>query len=209
MDTKGHITPFSQNKSYTHVIVDASSHFVVTVPLKSNNVKTAVKILLNHWIVKFGPPVYLGSEYISTVMAHLCTLMSIRHSPRTPYSPWTNGLVEVENKNLGTHILTTFLRYTFLQNTPKDWAHQVHMYAFAHNSQLFPVLNASPHELVFHSRPLVPLTFALNPYRHKNNTCISHYCTQLPEHSHYDKTDLNPFVYKTLSKPLPQWFLAV
>ena len=35
------------------------------------------------------------------------------------------------------------------------------------------------------------------------------YIPQLPEHSHYDKTDRNPFFYKTLSKPVPQWFLAV
>ena len=29
------------------------------------------------------------------------------------------------------------------------------------------------------------------------------------EPSHYDKTDLNPFFNRTLSKPIPQWFLAV
>ena len=89
MDTKGPITPSSQNKHYIHVIVDAFSHFVVTVPNKSNNAKTAVKTLLHHWIVKIGPPIYLvtdrGSEYSNTDMAHLCTLLGIRHSPRTPY----------------------------------------------------------------------------------------------------------------------------
>ena len=132
MDTKGPITPSSQKKSYIHVIVDAFSHFVVTLHIKSNNAKTAVKTILHHWIVKFGPPIYLdtdcGSEYTNTDMAHLCTRMGIRHFPRTPYSPWTNGLVEVQNKNPGTQIRM------FLQNTPEDWAHQVHMYAFAHNS---------------------------------------------------------------------------
>ena len=192
MDTKGPITPPSQNKSYINVIADAFSHFVVTVPIKSNNAKTAVKTLLHHWIVEFGPPIYLvtdrGSEYINTDMAHLCTLMGIRHSPRTPYSPWTNGLFEVQNKNLGRHI---------------------RMYAFAHNSQPLSTLNISPHELVFHIRPRIPLTFDLNLNRNKNNTCISQYCSQLPEHSHYDETDLNPFFYTTLSNPIPQWFLTV
>ena len=48
MDTKGPITPPSQNKSYIHVIVDAFSHFVVTVPIKSSNAKTAVKTHLHH-----------------------------------------------------------------------------------------------------------------------------------------------------------------
>ena len=34
MDTKGPINPPSHNKSYIHVIIDAFSHFVVTVPIK-------------------------------------------------------------------------------------------------------------------------------------------------------------------------------
>ena len=75
MDTKGPINPPSHNKSYIHVIIDAFSHFVVTVPIKSNNAKTAIKTLLNHWIIKFGPPIYLvtdrGSEYVNKEMAHL------------------------------------------------------------------------------------------------------------------------------------------
>ena len=108
MATKGPITPSSQNKSYIHVIVDAFSHFVVTVPIKSSNAKIAVKTLLHPWIVKFGSLIYhvtdRGSEYFNTDMAHLCTLMGVRYSPRTPYSPWTDGRVEFQNKNLGTHI---------------------------------------------------------------------------------------------------------
>ena len=57
MDTKGPINPPSHNKSHIHVIIDAFSHFVVTVPIKSNNAKTAIKTLLHHWIIKFGPPI--------------------------------------------------------------------------------------------------------------------------------------------------------
>ena len=38
---------------------------------------------------------------------------------------------------------------------------------------------------------------------------MSQFCSQLPEHSHYNKTDPNPFFYKTLSKPIAQQFLAV
>ena len=85
MDTKGPINPPSQHKSIIHVIVDALSHFVVTVPINSNNAKTAVTTLLHQWITKYGPPIYLvtdrGSEYVNKDMAHLCTLMGIRHSP--------------------------------------------------------------------------------------------------------------------------------
>ena len=61
--------------------------------------------------------------------------MGIRHAPRTSHSPWTNGLVEVQNKNIGTHLRL------FLQNTPENWSLQVHMYAYAHNSQPLSELN--------------------------------------------------------------------
>ena len=75
MDTKGPFNPPSHNKSYIHVIIDAFSHLVVTVPIKSNNAKTAIKTLLHHWIKKFIPPIYLvtdrGSEYVNKEMAHL------------------------------------------------------------------------------------------------------------------------------------------
>ena len=102
MDTKGPINPPSHNKSYINVIIDGFSHFVVTVPIKANNANSPIKTLLNHWIAKFGPPIYLvtdpGSEYVNKEMAHLCTLMGIRHSPRTAYSPWTNILVEVQKQ---------------------------------------------------------------------------------------------------------------
>ena len=49
-----------------------------------------------------------------------------------------------------------------LHDTPKDWAFQVHMYAYAHNSQPLSELNVSPHEIVFHTRPRIPLKFDLN-----------------------------------------------
>ena len=62
MDTKGPINPPSHNKSYIHVIFDAFSHFVVTVPIKSNNAKTAIKTLLHHCSIKFGPPIYLVTD---------------------------------------------------------------------------------------------------------------------------------------------------
>ena len=68
MDTKGPINPPSHNKSYIHVVIDAFSHFVVTVAIKSSNAKTAINTLLHHWIIEFGPPISLftdrGSEYV-------------------------------------------------------------------------------------------------------------------------------------------------
>ena len=48
MDTKGILNPPSNQNSYIHVIVDAFSHIVVTVPVKQNNAQNAVNSLLHH-----------------------------------------------------------------------------------------------------------------------------------------------------------------
>ena len=42
MDTKGPTNPPSKQNSYIHVIVDAFSHFVATVPVKQINAQNAV-----------------------------------------------------------------------------------------------------------------------------------------------------------------------
>ena len=133
---------------------------------------------------------------------NLCTTMGIRHSPRIPYAPWTNGLVENQNKNLGTHLRL------FLHNTPEIWSTQVHMYAYARNPQPLSELNISPHEIVFHTIPRIPINFELNLQRDAYRNCTSHFCQNLPLHTHYDKSNLNPFFHKILSKPIPQWILA-
>ena len=59
MDTKGPNNPLSPNKSCIHVIFDAFSHFVVTVPIKSNNAKTAIKTLLHYGLLKLDHPYIL------------------------------------------------------------------------------------------------------------------------------------------------------
>ena len=135
------------------------------------------------------------APYVNKEMAHLCTLMGIRHSPRTAYSSRTKCLVEVQNRNIGTHLRM------FLHDTPKEWAFQVHMYAYTQNSQPLSELNVSPQEIVFHTIPRISLTFDLNLTRDTSKTCISRYCSQLPEHSHYEKTDFNPFFLQNTLKP--------
>ena len=51
-------------------------------------------------------------------MAQLCTLMGIRNSPRTTYSPWTNGRLSTKPK-FGTHLRM------FPHNTRKDAIHNI------------------------------------------------------------------------------------
>ena len=200
MDTKGPINPPS--KQNIHVIVDAFSHFVLTVPVEQNNAQNAVNSLLHHWITKFGPPIYpvtdSGSEYINSEFANLCTTMGIRHSPRPPYAPWTNGLVENQKRTLEP--ISDFFYITH----QKTGLHKLicTLMHTLHNHYL------SPYEIVFHTIPRIPIIFELNLQRDSYRNCTSQYCQDLPLHTHYDKSNLNPFFRKILSKPIPQWISA-
>ena len=82
------------------------------------------------------------------------------------------------------------------------------MYAYANDSQPLSELNLSPYEIVFHTKPSIPINFELNLHRDTYRNCTSQYCQELPLHTHYDKSNLNPFFHKILSKPIPQWILA-
>ena len=82
------------------------------------------------------------------------------------------------------------------------------MYAYAHNSQPLSELNLSPYEIVFQTIPRIPIIFELNLQRDTYRNCTSQYCQDLPLHTHYEISNLNPFFHKILSKPIPQWNLA-
>ena len=69
-------------------------------------------------------------------------------------------------------------------------------------------MNLSPYEIVFHTIPRIPINFELNLERGTYRNCTSQYCQKLPLHTHYDKSNLNPFFHKTSSKPIPQRILA-
>ena len=114
MDTKGPISPTSNGNSYIFVSIEAFSHFIIINPTRNINSKHAIHTLLYHWVTKVGLPQYLvtdrGTEYINQDMAHEISLFHIKHSPGTPYSPWTDGLVENHNRNLETRLRLFFTR---------------------------------------------------------------------------------------------------
>ena len=201
MDTKGPISPYSHNNPYVLVIIDAFSHFVVTKPAPHIKSKHAIQTLTHHWITKFGPPQYLVTEYINQDMAHLCSLFNINHSPSTPNSPWTNGSVEVQNRNLGTNL-------RFFAKPSYQCSFQTQMYAYAHNTTPLSQLNISTYQTVSHTHPRIPLTFSLNLPRDSLSKCIASYCDWLPPHTHYSNQDLNLFFRSLLDKSLSSWLLS-
>ena len=129
--------------------------------------------------------------------------LHFKHSPRTPSLPWTNGLVENQNRNLGTHLRL------ILQDPPNNLSTQTQMYAYAHNTTPNSNLKMSLYQNVFHTQPRLPLSFDLNLTRNYKQNCNLSYCSTLSSHSHCQSTDINTFFSTLFSEPISVWLLAV
>ena len=142
MDTKG-----SDGNSYVYVIVDAFTHYVVLHPSPKNDAAHTLAILFDHWTVKFGILDILvtdnGNEYINGKFLHFCRTYNVQFKPRTPYAPWSNGLVANSNRQLNT------FHRKVLDSQYDTWSQKVKVIPFAFNSKVRTNMNLSPYELVF------------------------------------------------------------
>ena len=134
-------------------------------------------------------------------MAHLCSLFNLKLSPRTPISPRTNDLVEVQNRNLATQLRPT------LQNPPTNWPFQTPMYAYAHTTLFFCKLNFL-HTIFFQTHPRIPLTFSFHLVRDSSKNCIATYCNSLSPRTHHSDQDLNPPLHSLFNKRISLWLLS-
>ena len=83
----------------------------------------------------------------------------ITRPPLTAYSPWTNGKVEIQNKNLGAHI------GIFLEQARDKWEEWAQKSAFSHNTIPNASTGISPYEVVFGQKPQIPLSLKLKLLR--------------------------------------------
>ena len=193
MDTKAPISPSSDGNSYVDVIVEAFTHYVVIHPSPKNDATNALTVLFDHWIVKFRIQDILvtdnGIEYLNGEFTHVCRTYKVQFKPRTPYVPWSNGLVENSNRQLNT-----FLR-TVLDSQYDTWSDKVKVFPFAFNSQVRTNMNLSPYELAFGQKPKKPIMFNLSSTTDILGNCKppeNSPCNSLPNHTHFDHLGHHP-----------------
>ena len=157
----------------------------------------------------FGIPDILvtdnGNEYINGEFTHFCRTYNVQFKPRTPYEPWSNGLVENSNSQLNT-----FLR-TVLDSKYDTWSYKVKIFPFAFNSQVRTYIILSPYELVFGQKPKKPIMFNLSfttDSLGNCNTTENLHCNSLPNHTHTDHLDHHPQIEKLQKGTFAHWFLS-
>ena len=103
---KGALNPPSNGKHHCLVIVDSFSRVIQVYPVRSTDAVDTIKAL-EKFILSFGLPQKLvydkGSAFMNQDFTSYIHELGITPAPRTAYSPWTNGKVEIQNKHLGAH----------------------------------------------------------------------------------------------------------
>ena len=111
IDHKGPLRPLSKGNRFFLVIVDALSRFIQVYPSKNAEALETVN-QLEKFITKFGIPQQLvhdnGHNFVSNDFVHNTNKMGIILCPRTAYSPWTNGKLDVQNKHLTNYPKTFY-----------------------------------------------------------------------------------------------------
>ena len=188
IDHKGPINPTSNGKKHCLVVVDSFSRFLQVYPVANTTAFETMKTL-EKFALTFGIPQKLVYDKRTAFMNKNFTSwlheLGITHAPRTAYSPWTNGRVEIQNKHLGTHFRI------FFDQAKGNWSDLAAKFAFAHNTTINASTGLTPDEIVFGQKPQIPISLKLGLLRNSELTCNSEFCANLPLHRHSLQTSSN------------------
>ena len=152
------------------------------------------------WIHSFGIPQSIvhdrGTAFINTEFIDWTKELGITLRPRTAHSPWTNGKIETQNQHIA--------RYwrNFLNDAGNNWSSLAPKFAFAHNTSVNYTTGKTPYEIVFGTKPQIPMSLKLGLYRNKHKLCCSEFCKDLPSHSHSENNLKNQLLDNLLRPQL-------
>ena len=199
IDHKGPINPKSFGNQHCLVVVDAFSRFIQVYPVPTTSAADTIKAM-EKFITTFGIPQKLvydrGTAFMNADFTNWAKELGITMAPRTAYSPWTNGKVETQNRHLARYFRN------FLNENANNWAKLAHQFAFAHNTTTSYTTGTSPYEIVFGTKPQIPLSLKLGLHRNRARICASKFCEGLKPHTHTEQFTNNEAVDRFLSSEI-------
>ena len=170
------------------------------------NTTTLVTIAaVEKWILSFGIPQSIihdrGTAFIHTEFINWTKELGITLRPRTAYSPWTNGKFETQNQSIARYWMN------FVNDAGNNWSSLAPKFAFAHNTSVNSTTGKTTYEIVFGTKPQIPMSLKLGLYRNTHKLCCSKFCENLLSHSHSEKSLKNELLDNLLQPQLSQALL--
>ena len=199
IDHKGPLHPPSNRNPHCLLVIDAFSRFLMVYPVTNTGAQATISAV-EKWIHSFGIPQSIvydrGTAFINTEFINWTKELGITLRPRTANSPWTNGKIETQNQHIA--------RYwrNFLNDAGNNWSSLAPKFAFAHNTSVNYTTGKTPFEIVFGTKPQIPISLKLGLYRNKHKLCCSDFCKDLSSHSHSENNLKNQLLDNLLRPQL-------
>ena len=136
------------------VLWDYATKYPEAVPLKTIESETVANAMIEIFS-KVGIPKEIltdqGSNFMSSLMCQLCTLLDIKKLNTTPYHPQDDGLVENFNGTLKEMLKC------YAQEEPTDWDRHIPYVLFAYRESPHETTGYSPFELLYGRQVRGPL----------------------------------------------------
>ena len=120
----------------------------------------------------------LGSAFINTDFINWTKELGITLRLRTAHSPWTNDKTETQKQHIA------FSWRNILNSAGNNWSSLVLNFANAHNTSVYYTTGKTPHEIVFGTKPQIPMTLKFGLCRNEHKLFCSDFCKDSPSHSH-------------------------
>ena len=137
-----------------------------------------------------------GTAFINTAFINWTKDLGITLRHRTAHSPWTNGKTATQNQHIA--------RYwqNFLNDAGNNWTSLAPKFALAHKTSDNYTTGKTPYEIIFGTKPQIPMSLKLGHSRNKHNFCCSDFCKDLPSHSHSENNLKNQLLDNLLRPQL-------
>ena len=154
MDVVGPVTESNSGMKYILVLSDYASRFVMTIPMKDQKAHTIARHLVQRIYTKFGPPNRVltdkGTNFLSKLIAEVCSLFKMKQIRTTSYHPQTDGLVERFNRTLCDMLAC------YVTDEPESWDKYLDFVTFAYNTSKQATIECCPFYLFFRRDPVIP-----------------------------------------------------
>ena len=132
---------------YAVVFVDYLSKWPEVFAVADQTAHTVATLLVEHVISRHGVPAELlsdrGQNFLSVLMAEVCTIMGIHQVNTTAYHPQTDGLVKRFHRTL-TNMLAKVV-----ERNGRDWDHHLPYVLFAYRTSVQASTGESPFFLMY------------------------------------------------------------
>jgi transposase InsO family protein len=128
------------------VIGDLFTRFMLAVPVGDELASTVARVLLDRWVLLFGPPERIlsdkGKTFVGNVVANLCKMVGVKKIFTSPYHPQTDGCVERWNRTLCEDLRKFVL-------AEDEWDQHVAMSTFRYNTSVHSATGQTPYRGMF------------------------------------------------------------